>query len=272
MNQNKQIIPVSSLIRIQNNSKLDIINPDGVTIKKYKLKEMSMDMAKNVTYRYDAGSKTIHLREDISKSLQTAKNIINSLQCMLSCEKINIFLNNNNISDLARVGLEINLNSKAGLHTDSSYINDDYFIGPDYGMPIGIGYKLKVYGLCNRIPNINNTKYKIINYPITIYNLKDRGNGQKPSVVNIYKPVIDITQILFDHGFIQKPPEEEFFINSNYIKSNWNVFYNINNLKMGYTYSDLLSSLYDNNGEQIWLEGNKIWNGNKFIWQTAKTQ
>ncbi len=272
MDNEKQIIPISSLIkRSSRSNKTTMINPDHLSAKKYKLIELPMDMARNITYRYDAGSKSIKVREDISRSLQTAKTIINNLQSVLSCEAINVDIKNDNISDLARVGLEINLNSKAGLDKDSSFLNDDYFVGPDYSSPIGGGYKLKVYGLCSRIPLANNTNYKIINEPIDIYDIRDRVGKQKPLVTKILKPVIDITKILEEYGFIQKHPHEEFFINSRYDKSNWNVFYNTNNLKAGYTYSYLLSSMYANNGEKIWLDGDKIWNGNKFIWQKMTT-
>jgi len=269
----KQIIPTSTLIKTPTKSNnTTLVNPDDKIIKKYKLIELPMDMARNTAYVYDAGSKNIKVREDVSKSLQTAKIIINKLESVLSCEYINIDINNKNISDLARVGLEINLNSKSGLHKDSSFLNDDYFIGPDYNVPIGSGYKLKVYGLCSRIPRINIKKYKIINQPIQIYNIKDKIGKQKPDIVKIMRPVVDITNILEEHGFTQKLPDEEFFINSNYNKSHWNVFYNIKNLKIGYTYNYLLSSIYDNNNEEVWLSGNKIWSGDKFTWQTLTTQ
>ena len=263
MEEEKQIIP--------NIFNITSTPPDQTTLSNFTykkmellLKEVNCDSAISVPTKKDQGSAKILLRSDIIPYYYNAKNIINSLESILSCEYIDININNN-ISKIAKLGLQFNMNLVAGITPLSNYRDDDYYIGPDYSKKYGMGYRLKVYGFCKRFPLQNNTNYKIINEVIDVYDIRDTYLYTKPKIKKIYKPVIDITQILEDNGFKQEIPDNDFFIKSNYFKSNWNVFYNINKIKPGDLYKDLLKYIYGENNVESSKYGNLMWNGSKFI-------
>lgn len=114
------------------------------------LKEFVTDKANGVKTTSRIGSKTIKAREDLISDLAFIKEKLNQYNIAFTCENQDISIINNNISLLAKVGLEIRLNPYAGLSEESNLDTDDYFIGPDYSKPIGNGYKLIVYANVRR--------------------------------------------------------------------------------------------------------------------------
>ena len=210
------------------------------------------------------GAKTIKIREDIKPDLNAIKQYINNYDIPFTCEKLDLSLDNKKISHLSRVGLEIRLNQYSGLVTNGDYEYNDYYIGPDYSKPNGNFYKLKVYGNVRRnMPFFD--KYPSFTREIDIYDISSTYLKSAPKIKKIFKPLIDISKIFEDYGFLQEEANSEFFYNSDNLKSNWFIFYKPSKIKVGYSYKELLATVYEDNNETIWKEANLFWNGKKFI-------
>ena len=231
---------------------------------KLSLVRVETDLSTNVSLSNKKGTKVIKVREDIAPKIQKIKDYLNNYLCNFSCNYLEVAINNKKISNLARVGLEIQLNNNAGLSLSSNVDFDDYLIGPDYSKPLGAGYKLKVYAVARRNIILSNNLYNAENRLIDIYDIKSTYLKNKPKVIQVFKRVLDLTQIMEDFGFVQILPLQEFFINSDYKRSNWWIFYNPNKIIKGYSYRELLSTVYDENNESIWKEKELFWNGSSF--------
>lgn len=210
------------------------------------------------------GSKTILAREDIKSDLINIKNSLNENGVPFSCDFIDIKLKNDNISHMAKLGLEINLNLHSGMTKKSDLYNDDYFIGPDFNKPYGNGYRLKVYGQCRKSNPNKESIYKQMLGPVHVYDIRQTYGFGEPKLKKIFKPLIDITKIFEDHGFKQPPPAREFIYRSNNIFSNWFVFYKPNKINVGDTYIEHLSKIYNKKNEPIWQNKHLKWDGEAF--------
>ncbi len=192
---------------------------------------------------------------------------LNRFEVPFSCKAYNINIDNKYISDLSRVGLEINLNPYGGLTPESKIDKSDYYIGPDLDRPFDRFNKLKVYGYANRILEYLDSKYMPIRQPTSVYNINDTYRKGPPQITKIFKPLIDITKIFEDYGWIQKLPEQDFFQKSDNLKSNWFTFYKPIKINIGSTYREVLSTVYENTNNGIWSLPDRIWDGEKFKWQ-----
>ena len=232
---------------------------------KLLLATIETDLA-NANLRSDKrGAKAVKIREDIYPDVLKIKNILNDFNSKFSCEYIDVKINNKKISDLARVGLEIHLNPHAGL-TDSSNIEfDNYFIGPNYRDPVGNGYRLNVYAVSRSFVRVFNSEVSMINEVLDVYDVSQTYLKNKPKIIKIFKPVINLSSLFESFGFMQMQPDQKFFSNSDWKLSNWNKFYKPSKIVKGYSYKQLLETVYINNKDQIWNEKDKFWNGSKFI-------
>lgn len=225
------------------------------------LTDFETDQIKYSLLKTESGASTIKVREDLVPALRNIKNILNSYDIPLSCNSQNISIDSENISDLARVGLEISLNRNAALTKVKNPDFSDYYVAPH---PV-IQNKLKLYATVYRPITFLNIKYKPFRKPLYVYDIRETYGIKPPSLVRIFKNLLDISQIFEDYGFINTPPHKDFFSYSDNIKSNWFSFYNPLKINIGYTYKELLSTVYDNNGESIWLSQNRSWDGERFI-------
>jgi murein DD-endopeptidase MepM/ murein hydrolase activator NlpD len=231
---------------------------------KMLLVNFETDGAKGAATSYKTGAKNIKIREDILTDIKSIKQILNNFDISFTCDALNISLDNNYISHLAKVGLEVHLNPNAALTIDSNYVDDDFYIAPDLNNPIGSNYKLKVYGYVRRKLDYLNNKYKITTEPTDVYDVRESYLKGALRLKRIFKPLIDVTQIFEDYGFIHNTPDIKFFTKSDNLKSNWFIFYKPSKINIGYTYKELLSTVYYDNGESIWNESLIKWDGYKF--------
>lgn len=229
------------------------------------IKNFDVDVATGIRRTSNVGAKTIKVREDMLSSLLKIKEKLNQYNISLTCEDQDIRLENKNISLLAKAGLEIKLNRYAGLSEENNLDIDDYFIGPDYSKPLGNGYKLIVYGNVKRNIKYFDEIYIPEKKIIEVYDPKSLKAFGPPAIKKIFKNVINITKIFEDQGFVDVLPKQEFFLYSDLSKSNWNIFQKPSKIIVGYTYKELLSTVYYNNGESIWNEPDLVWDGSKFI-------
>lgn len=262
MTNEKQIIPISKILLGHNNKVALSVNSSMPS--RLSLVDLNVDHSIGVEDYSNKGSTIISLREDVAPEINKIKNILNTFGIPLTCNALDINLDNKNISKISKIGLEVNLNYEAGLSIHSNYINDDYYISPDYNKPIGSGYFLRVYGLVRKHPYLNNTGYNIIYKELDVYDIRETYMKKNPKIKKIFKPLIDITKIFEDHGFINKKPQKEFIYRSDSMKSNWYIFYKSNKISIGTPYKEILSTVHDNNGEYIWVEEDTYWDGDDF--------
>ena len=260
MLEEKQSIPIPFIINKE--SKNNSINNGFVS--KLSLKEFQVDQSTSKVNSTKLGTKSIIIREDIISDLISIKNILNSYGIPLSCEFIDININNFYISDIAKLGLQINLNINSALTTKSDLFNMDYYVGPDYNQPFGNWFRLKVYAKSSKKNYNKSILYKEVQNPVDVYDIRNTFGKYPPKIEKIFKPLLDLTNIFENHGFKQVIPNKEFFLKSDNILSNWYSFYKPNKIKIGDTYIECLSRIYDNNGEPIWNEKNLKWDGEKF--------
>ncbi len=262
----ENIAEIPSSVKIEPNPVDKAISRSAPTkLPKLSLIQFEVDYAKGVPIDRNIGSRTIKIREDLKNDLLNIKQILNDYNIPFTCIGQDIDLLNKNISLLAKVGLEIRLNPWSGLSLYSNLEADDYFIGPDYSHPLGNGYKLIVYGNVKRNLRYFNKKYVPEKKIIEVYDAKRLNTNSAPSIKKIFKSVINVTKIFEDHGFISVLPKQEFFLYSDLSKSNWNIFQKSSKIIKGYSYKELLSTVYENNNESIWSLPDVKWDGNKFI-------
>jgi hypothetical protein len=193
------------------------------------------------------------------------KDILNRFNIAMTCNSEDIDILINKITFFSKLGLEINLNKNAALSNINNLETDDYFIGPDYNFKIGNGYKLIIYGNVKRKINYSDIDYKPEKKIIDVYDGRFLNSNGPPKITKILKNVINITKIFEDYGFKQVLPKQEFFLHSDLDSSNWFKFQNVQKIKKGDNYKDLLNIIYKNNGEGIWKDKEYIWDGEKFI-------
>lgn len=232
---------------------------------KLLLKDFIVDKANGIKTTAYVGSKSIRVREDLIPDLTLIKEKLNQYNIALTCEDQDIKIINDKLSLLGKAGLEIRLNSKAALFSENNLDIDDYFVGPDYNHPIGNGYKLIVYGNVRRNIKYFDETYVPEKKVIEVYDPKSLSPNGPPKLKKIFKSVINITKIFEDQGFKSINPSQEFFLYSNLEKSNWNIFQKPAKITVGYSYKELLSTVYYNNGEPAWQLPDIKWDGNKFI-------
>ncbi len=213
----------------------------------------------------NSGSKIIKVREDIAGDLQKVKDILNFYNIPLSLIGSDINLKNKFLSKIEMLGLQIKLNPNCGLNDFLNEKMDDYFIGPDRSVMINGNYKIKIYGnIKNKILK-EHDKYKIYNKPIEVYDISTTKNITKPNIIKILRPVIDVTSIFQDHGFVSLRSDNEFYNKSIVEKSNWNVFFKPSKINIGDTYKQALEHVYFESNDSIWRFSNKKWDGEDFI-------
>lgn len=262
MTQEQQSIPIAQVfISEESNNHAN----NGYDNSRLSLVQFQVDKSTSKVNFSKLGTQSIIVREDLVSDLINIKKVLNEYGIPLSCNYIDIKLNNTYISDTARLGLEININSDSGMTRKSDLYNDDYFIAPDFNRPYGNGHRMRVYGQCRKSNPDPKAVYKQINMPIEVYDIRETYLKSEPKLKKIFKPLIDLTKIFEDHGFIQAPPNKEFIYRSDNINSNWFVFYKPNKIKVGDTYIEHLSKVYRNNKEPIWLNKNLKWDGEKFL-------
>jgi Phage tail lysozyme len=240
-------------------------NSPPVNRPKMLLRDFTVDKANGIRTTANLGSGVIRVREDIVQDLAFIKDKLNQYNIALTCENQDIKINNNKISLLAKVGLEVRLNPYAGLSSENNLDIDDYFVGPDYSRPVGNGYKLIVYGNVRRNIKYFDEQYVPKQQIIDVYDPRNLNSNGPPSIKKIFKSVINITKIFEDRGFVAVLPKQEFFLYSDLEKSNWNIFQKASKIIVGYSYKELLSTVYYDNGESIWKTSDLKWDGNKFI-------
>lgn len=229
------------------------------------LVDFPVDQAIGVKFINKIGAKLIKVREDIVPDLLIIKEKLNQYNIPLTCEFIDSKLNSNNISLLAKVGLEINLNINSALTLDNNLETDDYFVGPNYSYPVGNGYKLIIYANVRRNLDYYNEAIKPKKEIIEVYDIKNKNLNGSLKTKKILKNIINLTELFENYGFIPVLPKQEFFLTGDILKSNWNIFQKPSKIVLGYSYKELLSTVYINNNEPIWRLPELKWDGNKFI-------
>lgn len=222
------------------------------------------DLSRGVAVSSKRGAKFIKIREDLLPDLKKIKDILDNYDARFTANFIDANINNK-ISKFAQVGLEIHLNNNAGLSLESNFETDDYLIGPDYSTHYGLGYKLKVYATTKRNIKIFGNKYVFEPSIVDIYDIKSTYLKKEPKIIKVYKRLIDLSKIFEDFGFIQVPPSQDFFIKSDFKKSNWFRFYKPSKLQKGTSYKQMLSTVYIRNNNPVWSEQDLYWDGSKFI-------
>jgi hypothetical protein len=211
---------------------------------KLLLIDFPVDLSPSVRNYNQRGSNKIKIREDIRPDLIKIKNILNKYNVPLCCERIEVSLNNK-ISLMAKLGLEIKLNPYSAVI--NNFLDNDYFIGPDYNVPIGQKFGIKIYGNVKRSIAYFEEKYAVKKELIDVYE-------PNSNIKKIFLSYIDITQIFNDFGFIQ----------TNASIDNWFIFSKPNKLIDGLSYKEALYAVYENNGENIWNLPTIKWNGRSF--------
>lgn len=235
-----------------------------VSRPKMQLMMVETDQSLALSTKSKALQPFIRVREDIVSSLLSIKEILNYYGIPFSCENTNVSISNRDISEFARVGLEIKLNINSALSPDSNFIDDDFYIAPNLETSLGI----RIYGqVRRRMPPV----YGYISSftkELDVYDIRETYLKTRPKLVKIYKSFIDVSDLFEQYGFLRVQPEKDFFVKSDNKKSNWNVFYTLPKINNGHSYRDLLSTVYDKDSSPIWYEKDKYWNGEKLIWET----
>lgn len=253
-----QIIPQPQIIT--NLSKTGINKSGPSNSPRMIISEFDVDELKYSFLKTQSGAKSIRIREDLLSPMREIKVHLNSHHIPLSCHSFNVSVDNDSISDLARVGLEVHLNSYGALTSIKNPDYSDYYVAPD---PL-IKNKLRVYGCAGRNLDYVNATYKPVKQILDVYDIRETYGKMPPKLIRIYKPLLDITQIFEDYGFISKQPDKDWLLTSDNIKSNWFIFFKPSKINIGYTYKELLSTVYANNGESVWIAEDRKWDGKKF--------
>jgi hypothetical protein len=220
-------------------------NSKPVNRPKLLLIDFPVDLSPSVQNYNQRGSSKIKIREDIRPDLIKIKNILNKYNIPLCCERTEVSLNNK-ISLMVKLGLEIKLNPHSAII--NNFLDNDYFIGPDYNVPIGQKFQIKIYGNVKRNIIYFEEKYAVKKELIDVYDSNSK-------IKKIFLSYIDITKIFNDFGFIQSDAN----IN------NWFIFFKPSKLVEGLTYKESLLTVYEDNGESIWNLPTIKWNGRSFI-------
>jgi murein DD-endopeptidase MepM/ murein hydrolase activator NlpD len=232
---------------------------------KMLLVDFPVDKSEGIRDTNKLGAKQIVIREDLVKDVTLIKEKLNQYNIPLTCESLEISLKNENISLLAKVGLEINLNRNSALTTRNNLVVDDYFVGPDYSSPLGNGYKLIVYGNVKRNIDYYDEQFRPEKKVIDVYDARERNANGTLKIKKILKNVLNITELFEKNGFIAVLPRQDFFNNGDIAKSNWNKFQKPAKITVGYTYNELLQTVYRKNNEPIWRLPDIKWDGSKFV-------
>ena len=260
----KQPIPKAKVAQDKKDKKTTpSSNPTGRP--KLKIFDFVTDSANGIKMNSHKGSSKIKAREDIVLYLQQIKGILNAYGIPLICEYLDVRLENKEISLLGRVGLQVNLNRWAALSPDMNINTDDYLVGPDYSKRVGTGHALKVYAKCNKISTDIDYTTEVLYESVDVYNIKQTLNTDEPVINKTTSPLIDVTKLFEDRGFVHALPKQAFFKYSDTLAANWNIFQIPNKIIQGYTYKELLETVYDIDNNLIWLSEDKTWNGSRFI-------
>jgi hypothetical protein len=262
--QSKQPVPKADSVSNKKDKKATP-SSDPTGRPKLKIVDFLTDMPNGVKVNRHMGGQKIKVREDIVASLQSIKGTLNTYGIPFNCEYIDVRLENSDISLLARVGLQVNLNFWTALSPDMNINTDDYLVGPDYSRPVGEGWGLKVYGKCNKISTDMDFMTDVIYEPVDIYNVRATINTGEPTVTKTSSPLIDITRLFEEKGFVHALPKKSFFKFSDVTNSNWNIFQIPSKISSGYTYKELLLTVYDLDNSPIWNSDTKTWNGSRFV-------
>lgn len=229
------------------------------------LKKFSTDLASSTTLSSKRGDQYILVREDIFEDLIKIKEIFNNFSIPFSCNFIDVNLRNPNISQMAKLGLEIRLNKNLALSRENLLIGkNEFYVGPDYSKPFGNGYRFKVYAVTKKLLNKTNIPYEFKTEIVDLYSIKDTFLKEKPKIEKNLISYLDVTKIFQDYGFKQAEPRQEFFLNSNFESSNWNVFYKPSKIIDGISYKECLQTIYDLTNEPILNSKEAFWDGKRF--------
>lgn len=229
--------------------------------------KVEVDFAKKIKSNLQLGSKYVFIREDLHTPLLEIKKILNDFGTSLTLNGVEFNTETKNISYLQRVGMQINLNKYAGLNIDGNIDTDEYLISQDKETFSNDFYKFNVWARVYSTLDEHESGISVYDGELEVIDItKTYQKNAKPELKMTRGRFINLTEIFKKYGFYGVYGNPSFYLKSDTSKSNWWIFENHNGLiKNKTTYGDLLSKTYKNNGEQIWLEAKKIWNGEKFI-------
>lgn len=229
-----------------------------ITDKKYSIIKFEVDTSKGSIFSREPEAKHINIRNDVAGPLNKVKQFLNNYDIPLTCEFIDVSIDNKSLNDFERLGLCVTLNSRAGFNKESSYDNDDYYVGPDKNN------NLIIYGMVRRDINVVKNPYSPMKQIYKIYDIRNTYGFDEPKVINIYKNMINISKIFYSCGFHQVKPSDTFYDKSIVENSYWNKFYKTIQISDKQSYKELLNQIYIKNSKQIWSEPDRYWNGSKF--------
>lgn len=229
------------------------------------LKKFATDLADSTVLSSKRGEQFILVREDIYEDLTKIKQIFNNFLIPFSCNFVDINLRNKNINGLEKLGLLIRLNKNLALTNENILINkNEFYVGPNYSKPFGNGYRLKIYGVTKKLFNNTEIPYEFKTEIVDVYSIKNSYLKEKPKIEKVFISYIDVTKVFEDFGFIQAEPMQEFFLNSNFESSNWNVFYKPSKIVKGISFKECLEAVYDLTNDPILNAKDLFWDGKRF--------
>lgn len=231
------------------------------TRPKMKLVEVDIDFSNAANATFKMGASSILVREDLYSDILEIKNILNTHGIPFSCERIYPSLTDVNLTLFGKVGLEIRFNKHSTLQPGLNELAYDYYIGPDNSNK---EYSV-VYGLVKKNAIDDSNKYIETPGLKEVYNIRGVYKTKPPNVEKINKPLLNITKIMKDYGFLPVPQGIDFKKYSKVEDSNWFIFYKPARIEVGTTYFDVLKTIYDRKEEQIWYDKNYIWDGKRFV-------
>lgn len=252
----EQKIVISEKFNFEDKNRISTI--DLPSERAFSIVKFNVDASKGSTFSNEPEASFINVRNDLVDSLNQAKQILNNYDIPFTCDYFDVSLENKDIDDLQRLGICVSLNTRAGFNKESSYSDDDYYVGP------GFNNSLVVYGAARRDINIYKNNFEPKKTIYKIYDIRNTYGIDKPEIINLYKNFINISRIFFSLGFYQLKPKAAFFKSSIPEDSNWNKFYKTIPIKDGQSYKELLKQIYSKKNSVIWSQPDKYWNGSKF--------
>jgi murein DD-endopeptidase MepM/ murein hydrolase activator NlpD len=236
------------------------------TRPKLKLLRFKPDFSTSARTLLARGSPDVLLREDVNEELLKIKKTLNKFNINLSLESrpISLSLPNSNILEMS--GMQVNLNSYSALHPDGNTGTDTYLVSFLNKNGIKVFNNLNIWAKVN----VGFDEYdglKVYKGKLTVLNIKETYKKRaKPVEIETYGSFINLSDLFSMYGFINAPPSYQFIKNSDYKFSNWNSFYYIKTLNKGITTArEVLETVYYNDGEPIWNNTDKVWNGEAFV-------
>lgn len=236
------------------------------TRPKLKLLRFKTDFSTGARTLLGRGSPDVLLREDVNEQLLKIKKTLNKFNVNLTLDSrpISLDLPNSNILEIS--GLQITLNEHSGLHPDGNTMTDTYLVSFLNKNGVKVFNNLNIWAKIN-VGFEEFEGLKAYKGKLSALNIRDTYKKKiKPLEIEMYGSFINISELFSMYGFMNTPPGYQFTRNSDYKFSNWNKFYYIKTLDKGITTArEVLETVYYNDGESVWNETDKIWNGESFV-------